>query len=499
MKNLFKKISALVLAAIMVLSMCTAVFAEGPSATIRVNNANGATLTYAKVIKADQTTRTGWNFVNKGVALAYIKAFSIAPITSVEDVTDVYAQQAIDSLIDLVDEDNPTVPVTSNELGKALAEAEDAVNPEPMSNPQGVNDAGVYLVKATQKGFTYNLMSAYVGFGKVEGTYPVLNSAVIEAKKSEIKLDKIVTDGDNVTHTGDVLTYEITTNVPAILKTENKTFTVKDTLEGAKFNKDLAVTMNGESVAVGNKIKYDDEAGKFELDLSSLLDDANSNVGKAIVIRYTVTVTSENDTITNTAKAKHGSSEEYGGTPVISYEGNITLTKYASDDDNNNLSDNEKLANAKFEVRKGVANENNEYTFTGDALMFTEIKDENDNVTAYKYDPNGTVSTIVTKADGTVKVQGLDIGKYQFKEIEAPKGYSVNQSPVEAELKLTTTNSKDGKAIAVLTDGKSMIDTKLNALPSTGGMGTYLFTIVGVVLMTCAAGAFFVSRRKTNK
>ena len=34
MKNLFKKISALVLAAIMVLSMCTAVFAEDPSATI---------------------------------------------------------------------------------------------------------------------------------------------------------------------------------------------------------------------------------------------------------------------------------------------------------------------------------------------------------------------------------------------------------------------------------------------------------------------------------
>lgn len=485
MKNLFKKISALVLAAIMVLSMCTAVFAEGPSATISVNNANGATLTYAKVIKADQTTRTGWDFVNKGVALAYIKAFNIATITSVEDVTDAYAQQAIDSLIALVDQDNPTVPVTSNELGKALAEAEDAVSPAPMSNPQDVNEAGVYLVKATQTGFTYNLMSAYVGFGKVEGTYPVLNSAVIEAKKSEIKLDKIVTDGDNVTHTGDVLTYQITTNVPAILKTENKTFTVKDTLEGAKFNKDLTVTMNGESVTVGDKIKYDDKAGTFELDLSSLLDDANSNVGKAIVISYTVTVTSENDTITNTAKAKHGSSEEYGGTPVKSYEGNITLTK--TDANDNNI----KLAGAGFEVREGVKDSENNYTFTGDALTFTKLSDG-----VYKYDPDSTITKVVTKDDGTVKVQGLDVGKYQFKEIEAPKGYSVNQNPSEATLEL---GENVEKAAAALTAKTSMTDTKLSALPSTGGMGTYLFTIVGVVLMTCAAGAFFVSRRKANK
>ena len=487
MKNLFKKISALVLAAIMVLSMCTAVFAEGPSATIRVDNANGATLTYAKVIKADQTTRTGWDFVNKGVALAYIKAFNIATITSVEDVTDVYAQQAIDSLIALVDKDNPTVPVTSNELGKALADAEDAVRLESMSNPQPVNEAGVYLVKATQTGFTYNLMSAYVGFGKVDGTYPVLNSAVIEAKKSEIKLDKIVTDDDNVTHTGDVLTYEITTNVPAILKTENKTFTVKDTLEGAKFNKNLAVTMNGKSVTVGDKIKYDDEAGTFELDLSSLLDDANSNVGKTIVIRYTVTVTSENDTITNTAKAKHGSSEEYGGTPVKSYEGNITLTKTDAEDDT-------PLAGAEFEVRKGIANDSNEYTFSGEALKFTKIGDG-----VYKYDPDGTnrVTNVVTKSDGRVKVQGLDFGKYQFKEVKAPKGYSLNTTV----LPIATLEVKedDGVATQVLTATASMTDTKLSSLPSTGGMGTYLFTIVGVVLMTCAAGAFFVSRRKTNK
>lgn len=53
MKNLFKKIGALLVAAIMVLAMASTAFADGPTATITVNNADNATLTYAQVIKAD--------------------------------------------------------------------------------------------------------------------------------------------------------------------------------------------------------------------------------------------------------------------------------------------------------------------------------------------------------------------------------------------------------------------------------------------------------------
>lgn len=60
MKNLFKKVSAILIAAIMVLAMASTAFADGPTATITVNNADNATLTYAQVIRADQTTRTGW-------------------------------------------------------------------------------------------------------------------------------------------------------------------------------------------------------------------------------------------------------------------------------------------------------------------------------------------------------------------------------------------------------------------------------------------------------
>lgn len=79
MKNLFKKIGALLVAAVMVLAMASTAFAATKNeATIKVNNAGDATLTYAQVIVPDQTTRTGWNFVggaNGEVAQAYKTAY----------------------------------------------------------------------------------------------------------------------------------------------------------------------------------------------------------------------------------------------------------------------------------------------------------------------------------------------------------------------------------------------------------------------------------------
>ena len=51
----------------------------------------------------------------------------------------------------------------------------------------------------------------------------------------------------------------------------------------------------------------------------------------------------------------------------------------------------------------------------------------------------------------------------------------------------------------VTVDAGNFVNTKLSSLPSTGGMGTYLFTIIGVVVMAGAAGAFFISRRKGSE
>lgn len=457
MKNLFKKIGALLVAAIMVLAMASTAFADGPTATITVNNADNATLTYAQVIRADQTTRTGWDFVNDDVKNAYIEAYGVA---------DDDAQAAIEALIANTD---------AEKLGKAQALAAGKVHFVEMSNPQTVSEAGVYLVKATEEGYTYNIMSAYVGFGEV----PNLTNATVDAKKTPIQVNKKVLDTDNVTKTGDILTYTVSTNVPYINPTDtDKSFYAYDELTGAEYvNTDQAtITLNGEDVTASYPISFVNN--KFSVDLSTMINDANSHAGEQVVITYQVKVTSENDTITNKATAGHEDGNEYGSKESKIYEGNITLTKYGE----NNVT----LANAGFEVRKDGA---------ADALTFVKLSDG-----VYKYvpaDTEGAVTEVVTDANGKVKVQGLDIGTYKFKEVTAPQGYSVNTTDVSATLEVA--EKDNGTASGVLIQNTSMNDTKLGSLPSTGGMGTYLFTIIGVVVMAGAAGAFFMSRRRGSE
>lgn len=495
MKKYLRRIGALLLSFIMVLSMCTSVFAAiKDKATITVNNAEGATLTYARVIEPDQTTETGWNFVNNNVAKAYAQAFGVYN----ENDLAKSAQDAIKAMI-------PKSDVNAEMLGAAQAAAAGAVTFGAMASPQEVDVAGVYLIKAVDKTdetsaasvkYTYNIMAAYVGFGEVtietDGTkikydYPSLEDTTVEAKRTPISVTKIVDDSDNVTRTGAVLTYTVRTNVPFIAPTDtDRTFFVYDELTGAEYTETATakITLAGadNDITSTHPISFNKANTGFSVDLSDLIDDANSKAGQEIVITYKVKVTSENDIITNIAKAGHENGEQYGSTTINTYEGKITLNKIDE-------KDKKALAGAEFEVRKDSKD--------SDALNFIKLEDG-----SYKFvDEKNQDSTtqIVTDKNGTAIVRGLDRGTYWFKEIKAPTGYSVNTTDVSAILELNENNSKNGAATAVLTAGATMKDTKLSELPSTGGIGTYIFTITGVLIMAGVAGMFIISRRKEHE
>ena len=186
MKNLFKKIGALLVAAVMVLSMCTAAFAEGKSATITVNNLDAnATISYLEIIVPDQTTETGWAFAN-GADSKFKEVFS--------GLSD---QQIIWKLIKYADGNAkvPTgiTPATATDFQTAMSKVETDLGGsyKPVSgNTITATTAGVYAIKATTTdatNYVYSPMAAFVSFKPYTDVPTELKNETVNAKRTTIK------------------------------------------------------------------------------------------------------------------------------------------------------------------------------------------------------------------------------------------------------------------------------------------------------------------------
>lgn len=484
---------------------------EKGSATITVTNAGNATLQYVKVIEANQKTETGWAFVGDA-ASAYMSAFSV------DD-----PQKAIWMLIGYEDEKDGEKDIelpdgieaaTAAEINKAL----NAVTGfAPFTNGSSVSNAGVYVIDAKEENYTYNRMAAYVGFGEIKNDdgniineYPSLLDVEIDAKKSPMTITKTVDDNDGYYAIGQILTYKLEQYVPYVEPgKQDYKFEVVDELFNARYyltgEKSVATiemeNEDGTSQPIGNYTNFTlKEPGEdefftqgFTIDLSDYVNESNSYAGRKITIKYTVKVTGDcsGENIWNNA-VMHIDDQTIDANPVELHTGNIILTKY-------NKEETEKLADAGFEVRKKL--DNGKYS---EPLKFIEVRDG-----VYYYDPeNGTETEIFTASEGygvgtlaiekgELLITGIDAGEYQFTETTAPKGYSLNQTPVSATLDQES-SSNFRETVLTYVEYISINDTKLSALPSTGGMGTTIFTIAGCVIMISAAGLFFASRRKAN-
>lgn len=132
---------------------------------------------------------------------------------------------------------------------------------------------------------------------------------------------------------------------------------------------------------------------------------------------------------------------------------------------------------------------------------------------------NGTdmvVATATTDDNGIATFNGLDAQDttYYIVETQAPSGYKIDGiehhlSGATANEPTTNTVKDSATKITTITTTYSFTDfgesgittitnTKLSALPSTGGIGTTIFTIAGCVIMIAAAGLFFASRKKSD-
>ena len=474
-----KRILSVIMAMVMVLAMSVPTFAAGENATITLKRFDKANkVEYMQIIQKDETKTSGWAFTN-GAGKCFTEAFEL---TDSEDAQ----QQVIWGLIKYNDNSVklPTgvtaVTATAAKIDLALSKVAALTGFTVAKNKESieVNAAGVYAIKAEETGFTYKTATAYVGFGE---PYPTLTGAEVTAKKSSTSVDKIVADDDHVVAIGDIVTYTIEAHVPFIdaANTDNRTFTITDKITGADYylagpNSVNNVTMVGKDGQVGTIVVNEDGKG-FTIDLSELVaDTSNPNAGKKITVTYTAKV--KELTVENTA-GSHTADATYGGNnvPVKLFTGEITLLKYGDSDEANVLKD------AEFEVSKDEA-----------ATPLKFKLQENGN---YRYAPDAEdASTVVkTNAEGKIVVEGLNVGTYHFKETKAPEGYSINTDGKDITLTQT------GVATAIVKASGKLNDTKLNALPSTGGIGTTIFTIGGCAIMIVAAGLFFATRRKTQK
>jgi fimbrial isopeptide formation D2 family protein/LPXTG-motif cell wall-anchored protein len=127
--------------------------------------------------------------------------------------------------------------------------------------------------------------------------------------------------------------------------------------------------------------------------------------------------------------------------------------------------------------------------------------------------------TGTTGEDGEIYISGLSAGIYKLTEVTAPDGYNLLENPITVKVTCTVdANSssnlpiwkfeadKNGgenysdTAITTLNDGTGELKVQNSAgttLPSTGGMGTTIFYVLGSILMAGAV-ILLISKRRMS-
>lgn len=128
---------------------------------------------------------------------------------------------------------------------------------------------------------------------------------------------------------------------------------------------------------------------------------------------------------------------------------------------------------------------------------------------------------ITTPDSGVIVVKGVKSGTYEIKEVTAPAGYNKLTAPVTVEAVKTSqtsthttvyldengniTNTETDKTTRVNVDIDTIAATAVvvvnkagTELPSTGGMGTTIFYVLGAVLVV-GAGVLLVTKKRMSQ
>lgn len=330
-------------------------------------------------------------------------------------------------------------------------------------------DSGYYLITSTN------------GTLSMVETTPLQTAVTVNEKNPNPTIDKKVKENgtagtENSAQIGDTVEFEVTIN----MKKGAENYVMHDKMEdGLTFNKN-SVEISGltkgtdytvNTPADGTGAPSDDCT--FEIRFAdSYLNNLTENI--SLTVSYNAVLNEKADVTAgekNEALLKWGDKNqtEWATTTTKTYQ--FEILKYDAADDTKTP-----LAGAEFQLLDADENE----------VEVVKISD-----TEYRV-ANGTesgiVDTIKTVANNKIIVKGVDLKNYKLKEVASPEGYAKLNDPQEFTVTI-------GQTVIV-----EVANTAGHTLPSTGGMGTTLFYVVGGILVIGAAVIFiFGKRTSVNK
>lgn len=479
-----KRVLALLAAFALVLAMAVPAFAEENTGRITVQGAvNGEIYSIYKIFDVtgyDMTTNPhkitykvtdGWaSFFEKGNPGAnYVTLDSKNQIsgTTLDSST---APEFAAAAIEWAKDSNHNIKATDSKTANG-----DSVTFTNVAN-------GYYLVDTS--------LGALCSLDNVTG-----NTAKISEKNKVPSVEKKVKSGDdykssNSAKIGDTVEYKTTITINGSVEK----VVLHDKMDaGLTFNEtSVKVKVGGADVPEANYTlqKPGTESSDpctFEIEFKDSYI-AGLETGTQIEVTYSATL--NESAVIGTTGNKNDTWLKYGNSGSVTSE---TTTYSYSFDLVKTDSDGTLLAGAKFKLY-------------ADQDCTNEIKLVADGTNGYRVATTGEtgVPYIETSANNALTIKGLKgTTAYYLKEIEAPKGYNelenafafnIASANISSNLSDTSNKWDEGKSTGI-----HIINNAGTTLPSTGGMGTTVFYVVGGGLMAVAVVLLVTKKRMENK
>lgn len=352
---------------------------------------------------------------------------------------------------------------------------------------------------------------------KAKGEYPTVEKKV----KENIKYTRDDGYGTGYNDTadyniGDSIPFKLIGTVPDMSQYISYKYTFHDTLAksfNAPNEDDVKVYVSSDKAGTGKteitekfSVSVDTAKNEITVSTSELNKIDGVTAGKYILVEYSAVLNSS-------AAINNGNVGE-------TTEGNVNKV-YLTYSNNPNGSGEGKTIEDKvivFTYKVGVtkvdATNHNAplkdvefklYKKTDDAKQEWVQVDSNGKVTGW-VDNEASGSVLKSGADGKFSVIGLDDGSYWIKETKGLPGYNAIED-TEVTVAADTSNGQYGqgatnelKAVTVNGGTDITIENRMGAtLPTTGGIGTTIFYLIGGGLMVAAAVLLIAKKRMENK